>query len=284
MMRPLQSSISTSQTSTRRASWSDRASRAARSSGHADQCAKIHDALIEFPCRIPILWNERGGRLVKTPVRFGSLPQFGMKRSTNDTLDVRVDCGHTFLIRKRRDGAGRVGTHARQVAQVVHGRGEFSAVFVNDLFGERVQVGGPAVITKTLPRLSHVMWSSGCQRLHRGEASQEPVVVIDHAVDRRLLQHEFGDQYLVRFTSTTPRQVSPLVAEPLQKPPFEGQSPRGCFSVSTHHGEYDRGGVTGGTTTRLNRIVIPYHVNDFSDEKRVAGSGQQAAAAQRAAN
>ena len=87
----------------------------------------------------------------------------------------------------------------------------------DDGFRRRVQVARPAVVAKPGPELQHLSELGGRQRAHGAEALQETPVVGSDDRSLGLLQHHLGDPDAVGVAGSSPRQVSPLTAVPIEE-------------------------------------------------------------------
>src|SRR6185369_13288729 len=76
----------------------------------------------------------------------------------------------------------------------------------------------PAVITQSTPYGQNVRFGSGSQCMNIRKSLQEPIVVVDHSRDTRLLQHDLGDPDAVWIPGCSPGELPLLFAKPAQQP------------------------------------------------------------------
>lgn len=85
-----------------------------------------------------------------------------------------------------------------------------------------VQVLGPPIIAEPVPRFPHATRARTGERVDRGVQIEKTGPEHGHTRNLRLLQHELGDQDVVRITGGAPGEVPPLGAEPGEEPACEG--------------------------------------------------------------
>ena len=103
----------------------------------------------------------------------------------------------------------------RSVGLVV---GQRAAVARDRLARDRVQPARPDVVAERVPGLDDVALGRRGQRLERRIAVEPLVVLRQHAIDLRLLQHDLGDEDVIRIARLAPRQVASV-------PPVPGEQP-----------------------------------------------------------
>lgn len=208
---------------TRLAHGTDGALQATGRASQADHGSKIHQRLVEFPRGSSTLGLQGGCRLRDLAARCGVGRTPGVKSSPDYTFHIGIDDGGGLLVGECEDGAGGIRADARQAAQLCRPRGDLAAVVPLHGFGQRVQIGGPAVVSQTVPRLANRFGASLGQCLNGGIAVEKPAVVLRHTSDLRLLQHEFRDEHVIRISGSAPRQVAALAPKPRQKTSLEGE-------------------------------------------------------------
>jgi hypothetical protein len=73
------------------------------------------------------------------------------------------------------------------------------------------------VVAEGVPGLLHVADVGGGQRLERRVAAEELVVLRDHAVDLRLLEHDLRHEDVVGIAGPAPRQVALVPRVPAEE-------------------------------------------------------------------
>ena len=134
-----------------------------------------------------------------------------MEHAAEDPSHVGVEDGGARAVGERAHGTGRVPADSLHGAQgLVVGR-EPAAVPRDRLARDAVKVHRADVVAEGVPRPRDV-GDVGCrQRLERGVAPEELVVLRDHAVHLGLLEHDLRDQDVIGVARPPPGQV-PLVA------------------------------------------------------------------------
>ena len=117
----------------------------------------------------------------------------------DDPFDIAVDRARRRVERDRRDGGGGIGADAGQRAQRRFARRKFAAVPLDHGAGAGVQVAGAGVIAEPGPGLEHVVERRRRERPHVAPARQEARIIRRDRLDRRLLQHDFGQPHAIRI-------------------------------------------------------------------------------------
>ena len=97
-------------------------------------------------------------------------------------------------------------------------RRQLAAVALDRLARDGVQPARPDVVAERPPRLGDVGFRRVGERLQARILLQPLVVFGQHAIDLRLLQHDLGDEDVVRVAGVPPRQVAAVRAIPLEQP------------------------------------------------------------------
>src|SRR5262249_10573638 len=95
---------------------------------------------------------------------------------------------------------------------------KFAAVFGNDLFGGRMKLPRAAVVAQAFPETQHFGFFGGSKFVDGRKRGHEPLEVIAHRGDLRLLQHDLADPYAVRVARFTPRQIAGMIGVPRKQP------------------------------------------------------------------
>lgn len=199
-------------------------------SGGADQCAQIHQRLVELPGSTAAHGEEAGGEILQLakPARAATEPR--TENPGQDTRYVGVDRRDPLLERKRGHGTGGVCSNARQAPQPVGMRWDLPTVLANHGPREGVQVGGAPVVSQPIPTLANGAGPGPREIGNGGIPIQEPGVIVPDPSDLRLLQHELGYDDTVRIACGTPRKVAAAAAEPAEQSALErygvGGNPR----------------------------------------------------------
>ena len=85
------------------------------------------------------------------------------------------------------------------------------------------------IVAEAFPRLPHGLGPGLGQGSDGGVARQERLVILLHAGNLRLLEHELRHQHPIRVPRATPRKVAPLAAKPGQQAALEGEGVSGGF-------------------------------------------------------
>ncbi len=140
------------------------------------------------------------------------------KHTQEHAGDVGVDDGGTFTKREAANRSCRVCANAFERSQRFFIRRELSAESLHGFARDRLQPLGPNVIAKRVPRVGHIFRRCIGERC-KGRIFLEPLLVFrQDAVDLRLLQHDLGDEDVIRVVGVAPGQITPIFAIPGQKP------------------------------------------------------------------
>jgi hypothetical protein len=118
---------------------------------------------------------------------------------------VGVDNRGALAERKTADRAGGVGADPLKRQQRLFVGGQRTAVAGDRFPGDRVQPPRPDVVTERPPGLVHLAIARGSQRGQRRVLFKPLVILREHAIDLRLLQHHLGNQDVIRVGRLTPR-------------------------------------------------------------------------------
>ncbi len=163
------------------------------------------------------------------------------------------------------DGPGGVAADARQRQQILSGLGQMTAESCDNFLRGPVQIPGARVVAETLPQFDHRIETSARQLLDGREPLEKPLVVGHHRRDPRLLQHDLGDPDGIWIFGSSPRQISGIFREPVEKGLLHSERivPRASFLgrlsdlifLSVHHALEQRDGLTGvvGDLDRVGR-------------------------------
>jgi hypothetical protein len=98
--------------------------------------------------------------------------------------------------------------NGRIIARKTAGRG--------DLLRGAAQIAGARIVSQAGPQREHVLFRRGGQRFHRGEPVEKALVVRDHGLRARLLQHDLGDPDAVRILGAPPGKIA-MAAVPVHQ-------------------------------------------------------------------
>src|SRR5882724_3772503 len=170
------------------------------------QRSQLHDRLVELPCSFSVLRDEHRGQPpeFRVPHSAFHVPESAPQHPG----DVGIDCWHRLLVGERGNGASRVWTNARELDQLFRYVRQLATVVPTDYARERVEIRSPGIVAEAIPSLSYCAGPRARQRFEIRETFQEPRIVLRHAGDLRLLQHELGDEHAVRIAGAAPRQIA----------------------------------------------------------------------------
>ena len=131
--------------------------------------------------------------------------------------DVSVENGRALPEREAQDRSRRVFANALEGSQRRFVARQLAAVSFDGLARDRVQAPGTDVVTERPPRGRDVSLGSGRERLERRVLLEPLVILRQHPVHLRLLEHHFGHENAVGIASQPPRQVPPVAAVPFQE-------------------------------------------------------------------
>ena len=214
----------------RRALGADRAARTVADPRRAYGRAELHERLVVGPSGAA---GPGEGRVRNAPEAREVTRTFGVQvggeDAGEDAGDVGVNEGGATLVGEARDRAGGVEANARKGTKTCGvGRDNAGAGRrIGDLTGERMQVASAGVISESGPRVGHVLDGRIGDVVEGGEALEKPRVVIDDAGDLRLLEHQLGDEDVVRVARAAPGEITRRAAEPSAEAPAESPSASG---------------------------------------------------------
>ena len=132
--------------------------------------------------------------------------------------DVGVEDRRALAERKAADRAGRVGADALEGEKRFFVGGQLAAVSGDRLARDRLQPLRADVVAERVPGVGHLLLGCGRERFERRVLVEPLGVLRQHAIDLRLLQHDLGDEDVVRIAGLSPRQIAPVAAVPRQQP------------------------------------------------------------------
>jgi hypothetical protein len=194
-----------------------RARGAAGSLGRAQGGAELHQRLVQVAG--PGAARELGGGIPQAPLRGRArhvLAQVEDARQHARDVAVHHRLGPIEGDRSQRPGG--VAADARQLAQ---GRGRVrqpAAVLLVHHARGALEVARARVVAETGPDAEHGVGVGDRQGRDVGEAREEALVVGDHRLDARLLEHRLGDPDGVGVARAAPGQVAPVLVVPGQQP------------------------------------------------------------------
>ena len=161
--------------------------------------------------------------------RFRQTPQvalhrviFGIALAHEDAeehaRDVGIENRGTLAERKAADRAGRVCADALEREQRFLVGRQLSAVASNRFSRDRLQALRSDVVAKRVPRVRHFLFGCRSQRFERRVLVEPFGVLRQHAIDLRLLQHDFRDEDVVRVVGLAPGQIAPVTPVPGEQP------------------------------------------------------------------
>jgi hypothetical protein len=196
----------------------DGAVRAARAAWLADGGAELHQRLVqvagaraarELPRRLPEPGLRRG------PPQVVADPE----QPCEDARDVAVDDRLRSIERDRGHRPRRVAPDSGQLAQGRRVVGQAPAVPLDQRARRALEVARARVVAEARPQPEHRVGLRPGEARDVREAREEALVVGDHRLDARLLQHRFGDPDGVGIARTPPREVAAVGPVPVEQPP-----------------------------------------------------------------
>ncbi len=198
----------------------DRAFRAARSAWGADGGAELHQRLVQVA----------GARAARELAR--GLPEPGLRggpphvvaepeQPREDARDVAVDDRLRSVEGDRGHRPRRVATDARERAQGLRVVGQAPSVLLDHRARRALEVARTRVVAETRPQPEHRVGLGPGEARDVRKAREEALVVGDHRLDARLLQHRFGDPDGVGIAGAPPREVAAVRAVPVEQPPAD---------------------------------------------------------------
>src|SRR4051812_12343390 len=144
-----------------------------------------------------------------------------------------------------------------------------AAVALNRLARDCVQPPRTNVVAQRPPRLRDVFLRRRGERFQAGILVQPLVILRQHAIDLRLLQHHFGDEDVVRIGRPAPGQVASIAPIPVEKPPpkplpFRRARKRTFYNsqavkIYTKTGDTGETGLYGGVrVSKADARVVAY--------------------------
>ena len=110
---------------------------------------------------------------------------------------------------------------------VVVGR-QLAVVLRDRLLRDRLQALRPDVVAERVPRPGDLRGRRLGQHRERRILAEPLVILRQHAIDLRLLQHDLGDEDVVRVVGVAPRQVAAVLAIPRQQVAAKALPQRRC--------------------------------------------------------
>ena len=169
--------------------------------------------------------------------------------AAEDAPDVGIEDWSALSVGEGPHRAGRVASDPLHGPEALLVGGQPAAVAGNGLACDPVKVHRPDVVAEWVPRARDVGDVRRGQRFERRVAPQELLVLRDHPVHLRLLQHDLRDQHVVGVPCPSPGQV-PLVAPVPAEKAFAEAPPRPSVQ-----GQGDRAPAGG----------LPWHGPDYID-------------------
>ena len=143
--------------------------------------------------------------------------RFVGQKAGENAKHVAVDGRRRQFEADRADRSGRVVADAAKRADLVVLRRKHAAVVADDLLRGALQIPRAAIIPEPFPKLVQPFGRDARQREDVGQLGDKAAVMIDRRLDARLLQHDLGDQNVIRLAVHAPGKVSGVRFIPRQK-------------------------------------------------------------------
>jgi hypothetical protein len=190
----------------------ERADETLRPTSNTDRRAQVHQGLVEEP---GLPWGQELPRkLFELSV---SLCLTNSEESRQDAPHVGV---HDRLILAERDahyGPGGVAPDARQLQKLFSALRDFPAVVAQHDLGGSVEMARAGVVPQPFPRFEHFIERGAREALQRRKSFKKSSVILAHALHLGLLEHNLGDQDMIRVVGRAPRQIALMAAVPREK-------------------------------------------------------------------
>ena len=148
-------------------------------------------------------------------VRFGIAP--ADEDAEQDTRDVGVEDRRALTEGETEHRACRVRANPLERQQGFMVAGQLAAVLRHRFLGDGVQPARADVVAERPPGLRHIGFVGGRKGFEGRKFSQPLLVFRQDAVHLRLLQHDLGDEDVVRVAGVPPRQVPAVAAVPIEQ-------------------------------------------------------------------
>lgn len=198
----------------RHAARSPRARMATRRTRRADQCAELHQPLIQSRWgRCPL---DQVLRRRPQPVLGGACRR--IERAPMDPKQharhVAVDDRRAFTVDDAGDRARGVPAHPGQRRELGGPLGDPAAESGHARLGRLVQSTRAPVVPQSLPHREHLVLAGRCKFRHGGPPRHEGLEPLDDSTDLRLLKHALADEGAITAPLAPPRQVARVLTEP----------------------------------------------------------------------
>ncbi len=182
----------------------------------ADGRAEIHQRLIEIE---DVAVGQDGPRDVPEVPFHGVAARVATtdEHAKEHARDVGVEDGGALAEREAHDSSGRVLTYSFERAQRLFVVGKLAVVFGNRFAGDGMEPARADVVAERVPGADDVGFGRLGEGMERGVPDEPFLVLGQHAIDLRLLEHHLGDEDAVRVTGLAPGEVSSVTAVPGQK-------------------------------------------------------------------
>jgi len=216
---------------------------AARSAGRAERGAELHQGLVQVSRAGPA--RELSRRPPEPGLR-GRTPQLlaDSEQPRQHARDVPVHDRLRTIEGDRGHRPSRVAADAGELAQGLRAVGKPPGVSLHQVARRALEVARARVVAETRPEPEQRVGLGAGEALDVRKAREEALVVRDHRLDARLLEHRFGDPDGVGIPRAPPGEIAAVGAvpgeQPLANPAYEGggASFSSIFSrthFSSHH-------------------------------------------------
>lgn len=185
---------------------------------HTLKSPKFHNCLVEV-ARVLLRHYLQKLPLKNTPA-FGQADVVGYaKYARNHPVYVTVDDRHPLVKRDRRDGSGRIRSYTLQFEQAFVSSGKFAPMLRHHSPSAFVEVPGPGVVSKSLPKREYILLFCPGEVLYRWKGRNKLLVVWQALGYPGLLKYDFGKPDGISVGRLPPRKLPFVMTIPLQQKP-----------------------------------------------------------------
>src|SRR3989441_541744 len=174
-----------------------------------------------------------------------------------------------------------------QRAQALGAVGQTPVVTGHRLAGDPVQADRADVVAERVPEPAHLAHPRGGEAVDRRVALEELMVLRNHPLHLRLLQHDLGDEHPVRVARAAPGKIAAVLRVPREQTPLEAAArpvvrrQHGAQSSTSEYNTrvasrlllHDLHAAAGATFAAPCGAELPLHYGDAAAEYASARQG-----------